>query len=413
MPETRNILILGASYSGLGAAHYFLKHVYPSLPNDGKVKYQVILVNPSTKWFMRHASPRAVASSKLMPDEKIFYDIEPGFKQYGDKIKFVQAKATHWDDKARTVMIQKPDGSEETVPYWALVLATGTKTVSPLFASAGTPHTVTQAALKAVHDQLTSAKTIVIAGGGPAGVETAGELGDMLNGSAGWFSSRPSHPKAKIIVITSSSKLLPELRQSISDTAEKYLNRVGVDVRYKTKISSTRTTTGGKTSVMLHDGEEIDADIYIASMGVQPLSEYVPSHLKDQKGYVLQNDKTLRVDAGPRVYAVGDVGTYSSDGIFDIINGLPVMETNLKRDLLASHSNPDAKASGKDREFKKIEKETQIVPIGPDKGVGAVFGWRVPSFFVWMLKGRDFMSGDGYKRVDGQAWAKESPFKEG
>jgi hypothetical protein len=32
MSETRNIVFLGASYAGISATHYFLKHVYPSLP---------------------------------------------------------------------------------------------------------------------------------------------------------------------------------------------------------------------------------------------------------------------------------------------------------------------------------------------------------------------------------------------
>ena len=62
--------------------------------------------------------------------------------------------------------------------------------------------------------------------------------------------------------------------------------------------------------MVLHDGEELDADIYIPATGVRPMSEYVPQDLKDKKGYVINNESTLRVDAaGPRVYAVGDVGS--------------------------------------------------------------------------------------------------------
>ena len=112
--------------------------------------------------------------------------------------------------------------------------------------------------------------------------------------------------------------------------------------------------------------------------------------------------------AGPRVYALGDIGTYSNDGILDIINGLPVVETNLKRDLLAAHSSPNGKAEGKDREYVRNEKETQIVPVGRSKGVGAVFGWRIPSIFVWLIKGRDFMVSKAHERIDGTAYAKES-----
>ncbi|KAK3056972.1 hypothetical protein LTR09_002010 [Extremus antarcticus] len=413
MPETRNVVFLGASYAGLSASHYFLRHVYPHLPIDPNIKYRVLIIDPSTKWYARHASPRAIVRPDLIPMDKIFLDIEPGYKQYGDKVQFVQAKATSWDEKTRTVVVEKANGEAETIQYWALVLATGTRTFSPLFSLQGTDHTDVESALKAVHSKLATAKNITIVGGGPAGVETAGELGEFLNGAASWFASTPAHPKVKITLITSASKLLPELRQSISDQAETYLKRVGVDVRFNTKLYHSETTSDGKTKAQLHDGEELVSDIFIPAMGNQPLSSYVPEHLKDAKGYVVQNNKTLRVDAaGPRVYAVGDVGTYSSDGIMDIMSGVPIMESNLKRDLLAAHADPEAKAKGNDRLFEKNEKETQLVPVGRSKGVGAIFGWRLPSFFVWLIKGRDFMIGKAPDKVTGKEVEKESVWKE-
>jgi apoptosis-inducing factor 2 len=138
-------------------------------------------------------------------------------------------------------------------------------------------------------------------------------------------------------------------------------------------------------------------------------SEYVPAHLKNKDGYVIQNESTLRIDAaGPRVYALGDIGSYSTGGIFDIMQGLPVLETNLKRDLLAAHRDSSAIPEGQDRMYTKNEKEMQIVPVGPSKGVGAIFGWRVPSIFVWLLKGRDYMIPKGSECINGSRWKKES-----
>ena len=144
------------------------------------------------------------------------------------------------------------------------------------------------------------------------------------------------------------------------------------------------------------------------------MSEYVPDHLKNERGKVIQNNATLRVDAaGPRVYAIGDIGTYSADVIPNILDGVPVLETNMKRDLLAAHSDPNAKPTGPDREFKQAEegKEIQVVPVGRSKGVGIVFGWRVPSWFVWIIKGRDYMVPKGPSKIDGSEWAKESIWK--
>lgn len=236
MSETRNIIFLGASYAGISATHYFLKHVYPRLPTSSTIKYQVILVNASPKWYQRHASPRAIATSDLMPNEKIFLDIEPGFKQYGDKVKFVVGKATSWDPEKRVLFISEPSGKEVAFSYDSLVLATGSKSQSAIWSSYGNGHEEIEAALADVNVQVKAAKSIVIAGGGPAGVETAGEIAEYLNGTPGWFQSRPKNPKAQITLITSADKLLPRLRPALAKQAEHDLNRLGVDVRYNTKV---------------------------------------------------------------------------------------------------------------------------------------------------------------------------------
>lgn len=410
MPETRTILFLGASYAGLGASHYFLQHVYPHLPTDPHIAYRVLVVDPSAKHFLRPASPRALVSPELIPQDKVFLDIAAGFARYGDVVEVVQAKATAWDEKARTVTVTSADGGTRVVAYWALVLATGSRTQSPVFTLQGGSHEEVAAALRSVHAQIRTARSIVISGGGPAGVETAGEIGDALNGAPGWFGSPPKEPKVRITIVTSASKLLPSLRQSLSDQAEAYLNRVGVDVRYNTKIHrETPSSDGRTTTLLLHDGEELAPDLYIPATGVVPLSAYAPAHLKDSKGYIVQNTSTLRVDAaGPRVYAVGDVGTASDNGVLAILKGVPVFGTNVRRDLLAMHNDDNAKPEGKDREYVPDTRETQIVPVGRSKGVGAVFGWRVPSWLVWLIKGRDYMVDRGRGNVDGSAWAKES-----
>ncbi|KAK4948965.1 hypothetical protein LTR10_012338 [Elasticomyces elasticus] len=412
MPEQRNIVILGASYAGLGAAHSILKHILPCLPSDGPASYKVILVNSSSKWFVRHASPRAAASEQLIPYDKLFLDIEPGFKQYGLNFEFIEGKASAWDPADRNVSIVTAGGERVEVRYHALVLATGSKTFSPLFSATEVGHQQTRAELDAIHAKLTSANNIVIVGGGPTAVETAGELGEYLNGAAGWFASRPSSPKASITVITNASQLLPQLRATIGQQAERFLNRVGVDVRYETKVSSSHSEPNGKTVVVLHDGEEIETDIYIPAMGIQPLSSYVPAELKNEAGYIKQNTGTLRVDAaGARVYAIGDVGEASHNSIMDIIDQIPVLTTNIRRDLLAAHKDVLANADSKDRVFKVNTTETQLVPVGRSKGVGAILGYRLPSFLVWLIKGRDFMLSGAVDMLDGKKWAKEATWK--
>jgi hypothetical protein len=88
------------------------------------------------------------------------------------------------------------------------------------------------------------------------------------------------------------------------------------------------------------------------------------------------------------------------------------LATNMKRDLLAAHPDANRLPQGKDRLYELEKREMQIVPVGRSKGVGAIFGWRVPSWFVWLLKGRDFMLSKGPDKVNGNEVAKEKVWKE-
>jgi NADH dehydrogenase FAD-containing subunit len=419
--EQKTVLILGGSYAGLSSAHYFLKHVLPVLP-DSK-SYNVVLVNPSSHFFARPAAPRAVVSQKLMAPEKIFYDIAGGFKQYpAEQFTFLEGTATAMDPSTRSVTITLPNKEIQTITYYALILAVGTRPASAILGMQ-TTHQNVQEAQAAFSKALLEAKSIVIAGGGPAGVETAGEIGHELNGMAGMFSKRPKTIKASITVITSEKKLLPALRPALATKAEKFLNKMGVDVIYNTKVESVTPQGAGeldtatnsidkvisKATVTLSNGETKEADLYIPATGVKPNTQFLPQNLVNEKGYVDMDGTTLRVEkAGARVYAIGDCGSYTRGGVMDIYDAVPVLLTNVKRDLLNPEGTPKG---GQDRPYKPNLKETQLVPVGRSKGVGAVFGWKLPSIMVWMIKGRDYFTSMTPPIVDGSKWKKESKWK--
>lgn len=398
-----------------GLLTFCAQHVQPSLSSlDGQ--YHVYLVNPSTHFYHRVASPRAAASFQLMPNAKTFHDIKSGFTQYKpDVFTFIQGKAVSWDTAQRTVTVEHTgpsEGTEEALPYHALIIATGTRTYDPALSLADGVHEDTLNALSDLHTKLKTAESIIVAGGGPAGVEVAGEIGEYLNGSAGWFQKQPSKIKAKVTLYSGADKILPILRPALSQQAEVFLARVGVDVVHKVKMDRTETLPSGKTKVILSDGKEVECDVFVPCMGVLPMTEFVPKEFLTGNGYIKANDATLRIEeAGPRVYAVGDVASYTRGGILDIMEAIPVLMTNVKRDLLAAHKDPSVKATGPDRKFKPNTTETQLVPVGQSKGVGAFNGNRLPTFMVYMIKGRDYMSSSAVAFVTGSKWDKEKGWK--
>lgn len=417
----KNILILGASFAGLSAAHYTLKHIIHALPNGGK-DYHVTLVNPSATWFTRPAAPRLIVSEDLMPYSKTFLPIAENFKAYpSSTFTFIEGTAVSTDIQSRTVTVRVKDGGETTLSYYALIIATGAQTTSPIL-GIKTNSDDMKTAVDAFRAKLPTAKNIVIGGGGPAGVESAGEIGEFLNGKAGMFASRPAHPKAKITIVTGDKKLLPILRESIAKKAETYLNKVGVDVIYNTRVTGTEPANAAtspssvtdKVTVQLSNGSTLDADLYIPATGYTANTDFLPDTVLDAKRRVETNPKTLRVDAaGPRVYAVGDVGSYTRGGVMDIYDAIPVALTNVKRDLLAdaSPNGEKAGAHGPDREFKPNLTETQLVPVGRSKGVGSVFGHQLPSIMVWGIKGRDYFTSQSAGTLTGSKWNKESAWK--
>ncbi|KAI5200808.1 hypothetical protein AUEXF2481DRAFT_36632 [Aureobasidium subglaciale EXF-2481] len=405
-PTTNNVVVIGASYAGSSVAHIFLKHIHPELPKKG-AKYHVYLVNPSRTFYHRSASPRAAASFDLTKNIKMFSDLPSGFKQYDPNIfTFVRGTATALDTARRLVRVDCAEGDELVIPYHALVLATGTSTYAPILSTYQTSLEELQRTILDMNSRVKAAKSIIIAGGGPSAVELAGEIGEYLNGAAGWFSQRPSKPRAKVTLIAGAGKLLPILGQGFSEWADSLLQRVGVDVIYSLRTKSTEQAANGTTLVHLDDGTTMECDLFVPATGVRPNTAFVPKTLLNEKGYIKSNESTLRVDeAGPRVYCVGDVGSYTRGGLIDLIEAVPAAMTNLKRDLLAAHDDPDAKPTGPDELYKTIAEETQLIPVGQTRGLGAFCGFRLPYFMTYHFKVKDYFD-CGHEFASGSRWVK-------
>ena len=408
----KNIVILGGSYGGISTAHYLLKHVVPNLPDS--LSYRVILASASDHAMCRPACPRALISDDLLPQEKLFVSIARAFEQYPkDNFRFVQATATELDHRKRTVTIQLPDGATENIDFHALVIATGASTPSPLL---GLNRDVDflRSSWTTFRKALSSAKSTVIVGGGPAGVETAGELGEYLNGRAGWFRSGMANPKVQITVVTAGPQILPALRPAIAKQAEEYLAKVGVTVVKNVRVIAVKPPEAGtdnvanKATVKLENGKTLEADLYIPATGTTPNTGFVDKSLLGADGRVETNPSTLRVErTGPRIYAIGDAASFARPAIHLILAAIPVLCTNMEHDLLLA-AGKESSSVGKDRIYIEDKRETQMVPIGQGKGVGAAMGYRMPSFMVWLIKGRDYWLWTTSSLWSGKQWTKRS-----
>lgn len=415
----KNIVVLGGSYGGISAAHSILKHTLPHLPN--KETYHVVMISAASQAMCRPGCPRALISDDLLDQSRFFVDIPQQFEQYPTgNFRFIQGTATELDHQSRTVTYRSRthEGGQTDVkiPFYALVIATGTSTPSPLF-SFNKDEGALRVSWEAFRHALSTASSIVVAGGGPTGVEVAGELGEYLNGRAWFFGSKLENPKVSVTLVTADKKILPILRPSLADKAEGMLTRVGVTVIKNARVKSVSPEGSGseaaalatKTTVALENGQTLEADIYIPAFGVTYNTSFVAKELLISDKRIDTNPSTLRVDkAGPRIYAVGDVTSAARPAVHNILSQIPVLSANIKRDLLSDAGITGAAVPGEDRVFKEDTKETQLVPIGQSKGVGAFSGFAVPSFLVWLIKGRDYWLWTTGNLWNGKQWSKES-----
>lgn len=154
-------------------------------------------------------------------------------------------------------------------------------------------------------------------------------------------------------------------------------------------MTSFTRTGNGQTVVQLSDQTTQTVDIYIDATGGRPNSAWLPSSWLNERGYVETNRETMRVQAAKGVYAIGDVASYSLGGVFDVQEAVRPLASSILVDL--SEGRHSGAHGPKQIPFvQKTLKETQLVPIGPKGGVGALFGWRVPSLLVWLAKARTY-----------------------
>lgn len=410
--KTHEIVLLGGNFGGIGATHYLLRHVIPALEQLDKTRaFHVTLVTPNTRFFFKPASPRSSIQPKLLAESKLWRPLSDALGQYPvSQLKLVQGYVVGIDASVRTVTVASTgtETHEQAIVYDSLIISTGTTSPSALW-SLHRDENLTSDAFKAVQASLPKAKTILIAGGGPVGVETAGEVAS-------------AHPAAKVTLLSGGSRLLHRFKPDTGARAQTYLtDKLGVTVVHNVRVEKTfagQTKTETAQQVPLSDGSTHTADLYIDATGGVPNSEFLPRDWLDETGRVITCDSYFRVrgsgDSDPlakSVYALGDIVAGSNNTILELDAMIPTVCSSICVDIAARYNlRASAVKAGwfrslltflpgmgsgptgvlKQKEFKPL-KDTVMVPIGPNGGVGQLFGWQSPSWLVKMIKAKTFM----------------------
>jgi NADH dehydrogenase len=146
------------------------------------------------------------------------------------------------------------------------------------------------------------ALNVVVVGGGPTGVETAGALAELYNGV--FKKDYPDVPEgtATITLVEAGPEVFPMFKPDIREYTVKALEKRGVQVQTGDVVESITPTR-----VKLKSGDELEAHTLVWGAGLQG-NELVRSlGLELGRGNRIGVDEELRIPSHPEAYAVGDV----------------------------------------------------------------------------------------------------------
>jgi NADH dehydrogenase len=149
------------------------------------------------------------------------------------------------------------------------------------------------------HDRL---MTIVVVGGGPTGVELAGAFAELARHVLKSDFRRIDPTQARIVLIEAGPRILAHLPPKLSASAQRQLEKLGVEVRTGTKVKNI-----AQGRVELENGHVIEAEniIWGAGVSASPLTKKLGVEL-DRAGRVKVNPD-LSLPGHPEVFAIGDM----------------------------------------------------------------------------------------------------------
>jgi NADH:ubiquinone reductase (H+-translocating) len=150
-----------------------------------------------------------------------------------------------------------------------------------------------------------AAMTFVIIGGGPTGVEMAGAIAEISRYTLAKDFRHIDPSRARVILIEGEPRLLSAFPEDLSQSAQKQLTDLGVDVR-----TGVRATNLNEAGVQLGD-EFIPCRVKIWAAGNN--ASFVGKTLGapiDRVGRIVVNDD-LTISGHPEVQVIGDLANFS------------------------------------------------------------------------------------------------------
>jgi NADH dehydrogenase len=146
------------------------------------------------------------------------------------------------------------------------------------------------------------ALNVVVVGGGPTGVETAGALAELYHGVFEKDYPDVTGDAARITLVDSGPEIFSMFKENLREYTRKALTKLQVDVLTGEIVQSV-----GERRVTLKSGKELAAHTLVWGAGLQGNRLVNELGLELQRGARIAVDNHLRVPSHPEVFAVGDL----------------------------------------------------------------------------------------------------------
>lgn len=320
---TKRIVIIGTGFAGMYSALSAAR--LRAEQGVSPEALEIVVVSPEPVMTVRprlyEDNPHDMAAS-----------LEPLFSCAD--VQFIQGHVDLIQTEKDQIEILSPDGVRSPLAYDRLVLAAGSQVRHPPipgladFAFNVDQREEANRLWRHVHDLVDKAPsierdTVVIAGGGFTGIETAAEFPHRMRSIFG------DDAGIRVIIVEQAAAIGPDLGPGPRPVIENALAELGIEVM----LGATVTAVDAR-GITLAGGERIETSTLIWTGGVRatPLTEQIPSE-RDSLGRLIV-DEHLRVPGSPKVFATGDAANAATD-------------TDDNRTLMScQHAMPLGKCSG-------------------------------------------------------------------
>ncbi|MDT8854331.1 FAD-dependent oxidoreductase [Paracoccaceae bacterium Fryx2] len=224
-----------------------------------------------------------------------------------------------------------------------------------------------------------AALTFCVVGGGFSGVETVGEMKELIDRSLKFY-PEIDPAEVRVVVLEFAQRILAEMPEKLAKYAADTLAKRGIEVKLGTGVASA---TG--TQLVTSTGEVIDTRTIVATIGNAPSPVVRRMALPFERGRIAV-ERTLMVKGRPDVWALGDCALIAmKDGASEPSDYAPptaqfaVREAQLVADNIAAGIE-----GGTPRPF-VYKSRGALASLGAQRGIAEVMGVQLTGFPAWLL----------------------------